>query len=51
MSGESDHATRHQHYGAYLKKSGECFVIKNEDKVFEVSPRKVEKGLIHKNKD
>jgi hypothetical protein len=24
--------------GAYLKKSGKCFVIKNQDKVFEVSP-------------
>ena len=33
-------------YGAYLKKSGECFVIKNEDKVTEVSPRKVESILI-----
>ena len=33
-------------YGAYLKKSGECFVIKNEDKVFEVSPRKVESIMI-----
>ncbi len=33
-------------YGAYLKKSGECFVVKKEDKVFEVSPRKVESIMI-----
>jgi CRISP-associated protein Cas1 len=33
-------------YGAYLKKNGECFVIKNEDKVFELSPRKVESIMI-----
>lgn len=33
-------------YGAYLKKNGECFVVKNEDKVFELSPRKVESIMI-----
>ncbi len=33
-------------YGAYLKKSGDCFAIKNEDKVVEVSCRKVDSIMI-----
>jgi len=33
-------------YGSYLRKSGECFLIKNEDKVFEVSVKKVDSILI-----
>jgi CRISPR-associated protein Cas1 len=38
-------------YGSYLKKSGECFVIKNDDKVFEISPRKVESIMITTSAD
>jgi CRISPR-associated protein Cas1 len=33
-------------YGSYLRKSGECFLIKNEDRVFEVSVKKVDSILI-----
>lgn len=33
-------------YGAYLKKNGGCFLVKNEDKVFEVSAKKVDGILI-----
>jgi CRISPR-associated protein Cas1 len=33
-------------YGAYLKKSGDCFIVKNEEKVFEVSCRKVDSIMI-----
>jgi CRISPR-associated protein Cas1 len=27
-------------YGSYLRKKDNCFLIKNEDKVFEVSAKK-----------
>lgn len=33
-------------YGAYLRKQGDCFVVKNEDKTFEVSVRKVDSIMI-----
>ncbi len=33
-------------YGSYLRKNGDCFLVKNEDKVFEVSVKKVESILI-----
>lgn len=33
-------------YGSYLRKDGECFLVKNEDKVFEVSVRKVDSIMI-----
>ncbi len=32
--------------GAYIKKKGNCFEVKNDDKVFEVSNKKVESILI-----
>lgn len=33
-------------YGAYLRKQGDCFVVKNEEKQFEVSVRKVDSIMI-----
>lgn len=33
-------------YGSYLKKKDNCFLVKNEDKEFEVSAKKVESILI-----
>ncbi|RMH34842.1 MAG: CRISPR-associated endonuclease Cas1 [Nitrospirae bacterium] len=33
-------------FGAYLRKQGDCFLVKNEDKTFEVSVRKVDSILI-----
>lgn len=33
-------------YGSYLQKNGDCFKIKNEDKTFEVSAKKVSSILI-----
>jgi CRISPR-associated protein Cas1 len=33
-------------FGSYLRKQGEGFLVKNEDKVFEVSARKVESIMI-----
>lgn len=33
-------------FGSYLRKQGEGFVVKNDDKVFEVSARKVDSILI-----
>lgn len=33
-------------YGSYLRKNGECFLVKNEDKVFEVSAKKVDSIMI-----
>lgn len=33
-------------YGSYLRKQGDCFLVKNEDKVFEVSVRKVDSIMI-----
>lgn len=33
-------------YGSYLKKRDNCFLVKNEDKAFEVSAKKVESILI-----
>ncbi len=33
-------------FGAYLRKQGDCFLVKNEDKQFEVSVRKVESIMI-----
>jgi len=33
-------------YGSYLRKNGDCFLIKNEDKVFEVSAKKVDSIMI-----
>jgi len=32
--------------GAYLRKKNNCFLIKNEDKVFEVSVNKIDSILI-----
>ncbi len=33
-------------FGSYLRKNGECFLVKNEDKIFEVSARKVDSIMI-----
>lgn len=33
-------------FGSYLRKNGDLFVVKNEDRVFEVSARKVESIMI-----
>jgi CRISP-associated protein Cas1 len=33
-------------YGSYLRKNGDCFLVKNEDKVFEISVRKVDSIMI-----
>lgn len=33
-------------FGAYLRKQGDCFLVKNEDKQFEVSVRKVDSIMI-----
>lgn len=33
-------------FGAYLRKQGDCFVVKNDDKTFEVSVRKVDSIMI-----
>jgi len=33
-------------YGSYLRKNGDCFLVKNEDKVFEISVRKVDTIMI-----
>jgi len=33
-------------YGSYLRKQGDCFVVKNEDKVFEISVKKVDSIII-----
>lgn len=33
-------------YGSYLRKNGDCFLVKNEDKVFEVSIKKVDSIMI-----
>lgn len=33
-------------YGSYLRKNGDCFLVKNEDKVFEISVKKVESIMI-----
>jgi CRISPR-associated protein Cas1 len=33
-------------YGAYLRKQENCFLVKNEDRVFEVSAKKVESIMI-----
>ena len=33
-------------FGAYLRKQGDCFLVKNEDKTFEVSVRKVDSIMI-----
>lgn len=33
-------------YGSYLRKHGDCFLVKNEDKVFEVSVKKVDSIMI-----
>src|SRR4030042_7219274 len=33
-------------YGSYLRKKDNCFLVKNEDKEFEVSAKKVESILI-----
>lgn len=33
-------------YGSYLRKKGNCFLVRNEDKVFEVSVNKVDSVLI-----
>ena len=32
-------------YGAYLRKQGDCFLVKNDDKTFEVSVRKVDSSM------
>lgn len=33
-------------YGSYLRKQGNCFLVRKEDKVFEVSVSKVDSILI-----
>jgi CRISPR-associated protein Cas1 len=33
-------------YGSYLRKNGDCFLVRNEDKVFEISVRKVDSIMI-----
>lgn len=33
-------------FGAYLRKQGDCFLVKNDDKTFEVSVRKVDSIMI-----
>lgn len=33
-------------YGSYLRKSGDCFLVKTDDKVFEVSAKKVDSIMI-----
>jgi CRISP-associated protein Cas1 len=33
-------------YGSYLRKKSDCFLVKNEDKEFEVSAKKVERIII-----
>jgi CRISPR-associated protein Cas1 len=33
-------------YGSYLRKNGDCFLVKNEEKVFEVSAKKVDSIMI-----
>lgn len=33
-------------YGSYLRKSGECFLVKNDDRVFEVSAKKIDSIMI-----
>jgi CRISPR-associated protein Cas1 len=33
-------------YGSYLRKNGDCFLIKNEDKVYEISVKKVDSIMI-----
>lgn len=33
-------------YGSYLKKKDDCFLVKNEDKEFEVSAKKIERIII-----
>jgi CRISPR-associated protein Cas1 len=33
-------------FGAYLRKQGDCFLVKNDDKTFEVSLRKVDSIMI-----
>ena len=33
-------------YGSYLRKKGNCFLVRKEDKVFEVSVTKVDSILI-----
>ena len=33
-------------YGSYLRKNGDCFVVRTDDKVFEVSQRKVDSIMI-----
>ena len=33
-------------YGSYLRKSGDCFLVKNDDNVFEISVRKVDSIMI-----
>jgi len=33
-------------YGSYLRKSGDCFLVKTEDKTYEISVRKVDSIMI-----
>jgi len=33
-------------YGSYLRKKDNCFLVKNEEKVFEVSVKKVDSIMI-----
>ena len=33
-------------YGSYLRKKGNCFLVKNEDRIFEVSVKKVDQIMI-----
>ncbi len=33
-------------YGSYLRKNDNCLLVKNEDKVFEVSAKKVQSIMI-----
>ena len=32
--------------GSYLRKNGNCFLVKTDDKVFEISANKVESGSL-----
>lgn len=33
-------------YGSYLRKSGDCFLVKTDDKTFEVSAKKIDSIMI-----
>ena len=33
-------------YGPYLRKSGDCFLVKTDEKIYEISAKKVESIMI-----